>query len=253
MPEVAVHYLPQFVSESELADRVVVMIDLLRASTTICHALAAGAEGVVPCLEVDETFTKSQKWDRSEIILGGERSGKRIEGFDLGNSPAEYTPENVFGKKVFFTTTNGTKALGHARLARKILIGAAVNRQAVVDALLQTEHIEILCAGTNGQVTREDILAAGAIVEQLQKSGSENLLLNEWAEAAVREWQELETTARALRRTVSDQFALELRETQGGKNLLAIGFDHDLEICSQLDTLQIVPELDMNSGTIYLP
>jgi len=84
LPKLNVHYLPQFVSESKLADSVVVVVDLLRASTTICHALASGAKCVVPCLEIDETWAQARKFSRDEIVLGGERDCTRIEGFDLG-------------------------------------------------------------------------------------------------------------------------------------------------------------------------
>jgi len=247
---VAVHYLPQFVAETELAGRAVVIVDLLRASTTICQALASGAECVVPCVEVDETWAKSRPHERSRIVLGGERGGKRIAGFDLGNSPTDYSPDQVFGRTVFFTTTNGTRALAHAHLARRVLIGAAVNRRALVSTIAKEARIEILCAGTGGNVTREDVLAAGAIVDQLSPTAEQT---NHWAAAAQREWQELEMTARALGRSVSSQFADELRETQGGKNLLALGFDNDLEVCAQLDTLGVVPELDQRTGQIRLP
>jgi len=250
--QVAVHYLPQFVAESDLAGSVVVIVDLLRASTTICQALSAGAKCVVPSVEVDETFAKAsahvqQNGNRSEILLGGERGGERIEGFDLGNSPTDYTADQVFGRTVLFTTTNGTKALAHARLAERVLIGAAINRQAIVEEIATAERIDILCAGTGGKVTREDILAAGAIASQLAGT------TNEWADAACREWQELLTTARSLDRTPSEQFALELQNTLGGKNLLALGFDDDLPHCAQLDTLDVVPELDRATGQIKLP
>jgi len=254
LPDLAVHYLPQFVAESDLAESTVVVVDLLRASTTISHALAAGATCVVPCLEVDETFAKAQSFDRSEVILGGERGGKIIEGFDFGNSPTDYSADQVFGKTVLFTTTNGTRALAHARLAARILVGCAVNRSAVVESIVAADNIHILCAGTNGQVTREDILAAGAIVEELfQQAATDRWQTNERAEAAHREWQELLTTARAMGRSVSEHFALELRDTTGGKNLLALGYDADLDTCAQLDTLTVVPELDTTQGQIRLP
>ncbi len=250
----AVHYLPQFVSESELAGSVVVVVDLLRASTTICQALASGAQGVVPCLEVDETWTRAKQFSREEILLGGERGGKRIEGFDLGNSPADYTADQVFGRTVLFTTTNGTKALAHARLASRVLIGAAVNRAALAAAIATSSKIDILCAGTNGQVTREDVLAAGAICDQLVSQGSpDSWQTNEWAESALGEWQELLTLAQSEGRTASEQLALELCVTPGGMNLLAIGYDADLVLCAQLDTLEVVPELDPVSGKLWLP
>lgn len=198
-------------------------------------------------------FAKSQEYQRNEVVLGGERGGKRIEGFDLGNSPAEYTADQVFGRTVLFTTTNGTKALAHARLASRVLIGAAVNRHELVEALVSAANIHILCAGTGGQVTREDILAAGAIVEQLFARTSRELWqTNEWADSALREWQELVTLARSSGRSASEQLALELRTTIGGKNLLEIGHDEDLEICAQLDSLNVVPELDRDAGQLRL-
>ena len=257
MPLIAVHYLPQFVAESDLAGSVVIVVDLLRASTTICQALANGAECVVPSVEVDETFAKAEallkeRGDRQKILLGGERGGQQIEGFDLGNSPLDYTAEQVFGQTVLFTSTNGTKALAHARLARRTLIGCAVNRGALVEEIADAERIDILCAGTGGTVTREDILAAGAIVDRLEPLADARLA-NEWADAAHREWRELLTTGHALGRTPSEQFALELQNTLGGKNLLALGYDRDLPFCAQLDVLDVAAELDRSTGEIKLP
>lgn len=253
MPELNVHYLPQFVAEADLAGSTVIVVDLLRASTTICQALASGAKCVIPTVEVDATFARTQHYQRAEIVLGGERGGEIIEGFDLGNSPTEYTADQVFDRTVLFTTTNGTKAIEHARLAERVLIGAAVNRQAVVEAAAATERVDILCAGTGGKVTREDILTAGAIIDLLTHSPTHHSpTTNEWADAAVREWQELVTTARALSRSPSKQFALELRDTLGGKNLLALGYDDDLVVCAQLDTLDVLPELDRPTGEIKL-
>ncbi len=250
MPQIAVHYLPHFVAESDLAGSTVIVVDLLRASTTICLALANGAKCVIPSVEVDETFAKAaahikKHGDREKILLGGERGGQKIEGFDLGNSPLDYTADQVFGQTVLFTTTNGTKALAHAHLADRTLIGAAVNRQAIANAVADAPQVDILCAGTGGKVTREDILAAGAIASQLEADAT-----NEWCDAACREWQELLTTAHALNRTPSEQFAIELRDTLGGKNLLALAYDRDLPFCAQLDTQSVVPELNRPTGQI---
>ena len=251
---IAVHYLPHFVAESDLAGSTVIVVDLLRASTTICLALANGAKCVIPSVEVDETFAKAaahvkKHGSRDEILLGGERGGQPIEGFDLGNSPLDYTADQVFGQTVLFTTTNGTKALAHAHLADRTLIGAAVNRQAVAQSVANAPRVDILCAGTGGKVTREDILAAGAIASQI-KALHENCSSNEWCDAACREWQELLTTAHALNRTPSEQFAIELRDTLGGKNLLALGYDRDLPFCAQLDTQDVVPKLNRPTGQI---
>lgn len=249
-----VHYLPQFVGEAELADRTVVVVDLLRASTTICYALAAGAECVVPFVEVDATRRAAVGLDRAKTLLGGERGGQLIEGFDLGNSPAEYVPEVAFGKRVLFTTTNGTRALEHARLARRVLVGAAVNRRAVCEAIAADAAVDIVCAGTNGIVGRDDVLAAGAIAHELlyNFAGVVPHVTNEWADKAVREWEELLTAARALGREPAEQFADELTRTPHGRTLLELGLGDDLPRCANLDSLAIVPELDRQTGEIRL-
>ena len=203
-------------------------------------------------VEIDAVRNKASSFMQSSLVLGGERGGRRIEGFDLGNSPTEYTPEKVFGKTILFTTTNGARAVAHAHLARRVLIGATANRQAVVSALAEEPAIDIICAGTAGSVTREDILAAGSIVDGLLPIPGSEWETNHWVDSARGEWQELVSTAAALGRSVPEQLAEELRETPGGKNLLSIGHDFDLNVCSQVDTLEIVPELDRESGTISI-
>ncbi|TWU27849.1 2-phosphosulfolactate phosphatase [Bythopirellula polymerisocia] len=248
-----VHYLPQFVAESDLADSTVIVVDLLRASTTICFALNSGAAAVVPLLEIGDVADRVQQLGRANVVLGGERGGDLIAGFDLGNSPIEYTPDQVFGRTVLFTTTNGTRALLHARIAQRVLVGAAVNRAAIAAAAQFSPRVDILCAGTGGIVTREDILAAGAIVDELiRNTDAGHWHSNEWADSAHREWQELLSGARANRRSPSDQFAWELQSTPGGKNLLAIGHADDLPTCAQLDTLAVVPEWDIVTEHITL-
>lgn len=250
MPTLQVHYLPQFVPEHELAGAAVVVIDLLRASTTVCHALAAGARDVVPLVEVDAVLQAADGCLRSEVLLGGEREGQRIAGFDLGNSPTEYTPDVVFGKRILFTTTNGTKAINHARLAARVVMGCAANVAAVADGLAEEDSVHLLCAGTGGHVSRDDLLAAGAIVERL--CGVNQFELNEGARSTLGEWQELVNTGAALGRSRSEQLAIELRNTPGGKNLLAIGHDDDLVVCAQIDSKPVVPELDRGAGCLRL-
>lgn len=250
MPELHAHYLPQFVGEHELADAAVVVIDLLRASTTVCHALAAGAQDVVPHVEVDAVLAAAGQYDRSTVLLGGERGGKRISSFDLGNSPVDYTPEVVFGKRILFTTTNGTKAIEHARLASRVVMGCAANAAAVAEALRHETTIHLLCAGTGGRVSRDDQLAAGAIAHAI--TACSDLAPTETAQSVLGEWNELLTTARAWSRTPSEQLAEELKTTPGGKNLLAIDHGDDLVVCAQLNAKPVVPELDRGQGCLKL-
>jgi 2-phosphosulfolactate phosphatase len=249
-----VHGLPHEISERDLQDCTVIVIDLLRATTTICQALASGARDVVPFREIDETLAAAAKAGRSRVVLGGERGGKRIEGFDLGNSPAEYTPEAVRGRRVFITTTNGTQALYHARLARRVVVGALVNLSVVVASVKDEPRIDILCAGTNGQETREDILAAGAIVHRLcQTPDAHDHQLNDAAVFADAEWSLLVTKAKLAGRTAEEELTVQLRDTLGGRNLIEVGLERDLAECAQIDRLNNVPEVDVNTWRISVP
>ena len=252
MKQLSVHYLPKFVGEQELAGATVVVIDLLRASTTICTALASGASEVRPFLEVADTLRAAEGFDRAPLLLGGERGGALIPGFDVGNSPQEYLPDRVRDKRILFTTTNGTRALQHARLAERVLVGAIINLSAVVDAVHGDSNVHLLCAGTGGEITREDILAAGALVDRLT-AASDDWQLTKPAETARRQWRDLTAAAQAAGRSLSEQLAEELRSTPGGENLLAIGHDHDLPICAQIDAIHVVPQFDPATGRIALP
>src|SRR3954466_4840732 len=122
-----VYNLPSEVEERELAGGTAVVIDVLRATSTICQALAAGAREVVPFVTVEDALAAAAKVGRSNVVLGGERHGVLIPGFDLGNSPSEYTPAAVGGRLVFITTTNGTRALQHARLAKRVVVASFLN------------------------------------------------------------------------------------------------------------------------------
>jgi 2-phosphosulfolactate phosphatase len=245
-----IHVLPLHVSAEELAGSAVVVIDALRATSVICQALAAGAREVVPFLEVEETLAAAEKAGRADVVLGGERGGHRIDGFDLGNSPSEYTAQAVGGRRVFITTTNGTRALDHAQQAARIIVGSFLNRSAVVASLKDVPRIDILCAGTGGHATGEDILVAGAIVDQLCSPPGAKWQLNEAATAARQEWLGLVAAAQDEGRSVSEQLAMELRDTAGGHNLVEIGLDQDLVDCAQVDRLRIVPKLDVRAWRI---
>ena len=167
LTEIRAYFLPQLVAPGELAGGVSVVIDVLRATTTITAALAAGAREVIPCLEVDDALRAAANLPAGRAVLGGERGGLKIEGFDLGNSPSDYTPATVGAKSLVFTTTNGTRAMLHAREADEIWLAALVNLSAVVGCCAEQKRIDLLCAGTGGKITREDVLLAGAIVARL--------------------------------------------------------------------------------------
>jgi len=253
--QLRVHTLPAHIAVEEFADSAVVVIDLLRATSTICQAFASGAREVVPFLEVEDALAAAAAAkDRSEIVLGGERKGGRIPGFDIGNSPSEYTPEAVGGRRVFITTTNGTRALHHARYARRVIVGSCLNLSAVLASIKKESRVELLCAGTNGVETDEDILAAGGYVHELCNldgaASPENIM--EAAAMAGVKWSLLKAKSQAAGRTLSEELAIALRDTQGGRNLLGIGLDQDLVDCAQIDRLKVVPELDVRAWRIRL-
>lgn len=249
-----VYKLPAEVGEMELAGTATVVIDLLRATTTIATALASGAREVVPFREIDETLAAATRLGRSNVVLGGERGGRPIAGFDLGNSPAEYTPEAIGGRPVYITTTNGTRALYHARRARRVIVGAIVNLSAVVASLREERSINILCAGTDGRETQEDLLAAGAMVHGLREQpGRGNHALNGEATLAERDWCDLVHKAKLGGRTLAGELAEALLVTPGGRNLAEVGLGSDLPLCAAIDRLGIAPELDVTNWRITVP
>ena len=247
----AAHFLPDLVSPEELAGGTVVVIDVLRASTVICHALAAGARAVIPDAGSGEARqSAAATWPSGNAMLGGEREGLPIPGFDLGNSPAEYRPETVGGRTIVFTTTNGTRAMNRCKKAGRVFVGALVNLSAVCD-FIQTSGsraVHLLCAGTRGKITREDVLCAGAAVDRLISFGAiDESEQNDQARIARAAWQ----LASGGQSPVSPaKLAAELRDTQGGRNLAAIHLERDIEAAAQFDSLRVVPELDLAAWRI---
>lgn len=244
-----VHLLPSLVTPEELAGRAVVVIDVLRATTTIIHALAQGASAVIPCLEVEDARKAAEKLG-SAALLGGERGGRAIAGFDLGNSPTEYQSERVSGKTIVMTTTNGTRAMLRCQAARRVLIGAFVNFSAICEQLRDEPHIDLLCAGTDNQVTREDVLFAGAVVDDIVRCAAaipaaDAIELNDQALIALDAW-------RAAINDLRDALPLaeHLRSSRGGRNLIDIGHEHDIDIAAHIDRFSHVPELDVRAWQI---
>lgn len=250
LTDVRVHNLPRDVDEQELAGRVVIVIDVLRATTTICCALAAGAQVVVPFRTIEETLAAAERIGRRNVVLGGERGGKPIEGFDLGNSPREYTPETIRGRPVYITTTNGTQALYHARFAKRVVAGAIVNLSAVVSSVRDAPQVDILCAGTDSEWTGEDVLAAGGFVAGLRDYAKGRGELNENAVKAGNHWRLLQNGAAASGRTIAQSLSNWFSGCRGGQNLVEVGLQRDLSDCAQIDALDMVPELDVRSWRI---
>jgi 2-phosphosulfolactate phosphatase len=244
MVHVTVHLLPELFEPAELAGGTAVVIDILRASTTICHALDAGATKVIPCLTVEEAHAQAEKTD-DDVLLGGERGGVRIAGFDLSNTPMEYTSDVVAGKTILFTTTNGTEALHRSQEAERVLIGAFVNLSAVVACLSAEDRpIHLVCAGTNGAVSGEDVLFAGAVVAGVFENRENLVLGNDSARLALDFWRANSQNDANFRQA--------MRDSQGGRNLQKLGLTADIERAGERDLFDFVPVWHRGSNSVIV-
>jgi 2-phosphosulfolactate phosphatase len=246
------HPLCHDMPSGAVAGGIAVVIDVLRATTTIITSLVHGASGIVtvPTVEAARSLSDGQ----ARPLLGGERGGLRIDGFDLGNSPAEYASGVVAGREIVFTTTNGTAAIGACGLAAEVLLGALVNRRAVAGAAsrlardLGGAQVHLVCAGTDGQFTEEDLLAAGAILDAGPATEGSTDRLTPSASAAVERFREIVREAKHTGRALPAVLADHLGRSRGGRNLITIGMGDDLPHAAAIDTLPLVPRLDRTSG-----
>ncbi len=240
------HLLPGLIDPARLRGGVAVVFDVLRASTTIVHALAAGAAYVRPFLEAEEALAARASMRGGSVVLGGERGGTRIPGFDLGNSPGEYRSETLRSRAVFFTTTNGTRALLASLEAERVLVGCFNNLSALVRVLVSDGRpVHLVCAGTRGEVSLEDTLGAGAVASGLEASGGPGAQArrvaacgNDATSLAIDAWRSAGPLGAALRRGL------------GGRDVVALGLDRDIDAAAMIDSHAIVPELD--KGTMRL-
>ncbi|MBS0205225.1 MAG: 2-phosphosulfolactate phosphatase [Planctomycetes bacterium] len=243
--EVKVHLLPALFEPEDVRGGIAVIIDVLRASTTIVHALDNGAKCVIPCGEVDEAHRIARTRPAGSVLLGGEREGTLIDGFDLDNNPFAYTASVVQGKTIAFTTSNGTRALLRAAAADRVLIGSFVNLQAVVNVLASDPRpVHLVCAGTKGKITVEDSLCAGAIVDRvLSATGADEAT---WTDDQLRLALDL-----YRRETVTaETFRRAMRSGYGGRNCVRLGFDDQIERAATFDLFAIVPEYTAATKTI---
>lgn len=239
--------LPSLIDASRLTGGSAVVIDVLRASTTVCTALAAGAERVIPFATVEDArrMADALATTGERPLLGGERGGVRIDGFDLGNSPLEYTREAVAGKTILFTTTNGTRALLAAAPAERVYVGAFANLSALADRLAgDPGDIHLVCAGTDGQVTTEDVVCAGVILAAVKKRVQVLGLGNDEATIAA-------VVGGYYGSDASRRDALE--KSLGGRNLVQLGYALDIHESAKLDSAPVVPVFADGSLTVEPP
>ena len=210
------------------------VVDVLRATSVMVQALASGASGVIPCLEVEEARAIASSLPEGSAILAGERQGLPIEGFDFGNSPDAFTRAVCGGKTLVMTTTNGTRAILGALDASEVFIAAFSNLTATVEALRDRDQpIHIIASGTDGLISFEDSALAGAIAV-----GVERPFGNDEALIAARLW----ATCRSRLengRTLEDLLAM----GRGGKRVRSIGLADDVRAAAAIDRNPILASL----------
>ena len=221
--------LPSDADVDTMRESQVVVFDVLRATSTITTAIAAGAEQIRFFADPDLALATRREYPHA--LLCGEKGCLKIPGFDLGNSPLEFRPEVVRGRVILMTTTNGTKAIHAAKNARHLFAGSLLNARATAEALVRNpEDIVLLCAGTDNHPAMEDILGAGAVINELQKL----------ALATPMKATDLAMTACFAFRQAAADLQSALSKAQGGRNLIAAGLSGDIVHCSRLNGLPSV-------------
>ncbi len=214
-----------------LRDADVVVIDVLRMGSTLVAALENGARKIIPVANAETASRLAPPDGRCTELRAGEHGGIPIEGFDLGNSPLEYTAGVVRGKTIIITTTNGTRAIRAAEKSRRVIVCSINNVGAVTDAVRDSERLVILCCGTEGGIAAEDVLCGGMLLAALG--------------VGVR-GEELDNASRMalmLARETGDEIEAFLRVCDSGRRLLALGFGDDIVHCAKRDISGVVPEV----------
>jgi 2-phosphosulfolactate phosphatase len=221
------------VKQGDTMGRLVAVVDVLRASTTVATALGNGAKTVIPVEGADGVIARAREFERSAVLLAGEQKMLPIPGFDLGNSPQSFTADAGEGKTILITTTNGTRALLGVQGARDIVIASYVNFTAVLTmmkvAASSNTDIAIICAGEEGSFTLEDAACAGRYVRAIPKR-AESVVVNDAALASV-----------LIEKRYGDNIAKVFKESTHGKALESAGFGDDLAAAAQVDSYPVVP------------
>ena len=233
--KIDVFFSPAGVTPEDVRGRSVVVVDVLRATTTIAVALHHGAKAVLPAGSTEEALRLAANLEKDGMVLAGERKSLRIPGFALGNSPLEFTPETVGGKTVVLATTNGTPAFIAAQGAREVVALAAVNFGAVVQKCRQVmeQHADlvVLCAGRERQFSLEDAFAAGRLIKVLlPEGGLRRVTVNDGALASLE-----------IARHFGERWLRAFRASVHGRALAELGFREDLRLCAQENTHPVLP------------
>lgn len=228
-----VFFSGNLLAPADIHGRVVLVIDVLRASTSVAVALAHGAKAVIPFVSPDEVVDRAKQFERSDVRLAGERKMHAIPGFDFGNSPLQFTPEAVEGKTVLLTTTNGTVALVGLQGARDVVVASYVNYSAV-SAMLRAAargaaDVAIVCAGRDRQFALEDAACAGRFTRGVTKRLA-NVRLNDAAQACC-----------LIDKRYGDRLDRLFEDSEHGRALAEAGYAADLAVCADVDAYPVIP------------
>jgi 2-phosphosulfolactate phosphatase len=226
-----IQFLPSPPHPNLFSDRVVVVIDVLRATSVMVQAISQGASEIIPLATVEEAFRMAKAFPRDFILLGGERESKGIPGFDLGNSPREYVAERVNGKKIILTTTNGTKAFHSVSSGKEILVGSFLNIEATAQRCVELDRdLFIFPSGDEGNFSLEDTLCGGMLIDVIVRKGKKQNFLTDASYCA-----------QILYERFKNNSVEAFRVSHHGKELIHRGFEEDLAFCAQMDTTPLVP------------
>jgi 2-phosphosulfolactate phosphatase len=229
--QVSVVLVPGHLEPADRDGRAVVVFDVLRATTSMTAALAAGVEEIRVFPDLEYARRAAQHHTAGPRILCGEERCLPPPGFDLGNSPGAFNRAAHRGAVAYMSTTNGTRAIIAAAGAAAVFVGALVNARAVAGALLASDlNVTLLCAGTNGQVAMEDLLGAGAVLDAMAQAEP----------SRVRPSGDVAHVARRLFRSARSDLRAALAESQGGRNVIDAGLPQDIEFAARLDSLDVV-------------
>jgi 2-phosphosulfolactate phosphatase len=231
---VDVHFTPVGLSPAEVQGRTVFVIDILRATTSMCAALSHGAKAIIPVGATEEALRLSHTIGSTDVLLAGERNCVRIPGFQLGNSPLEMTEASVRGKTIIVNTSNGTRALLACQGASAVFPVAAVNLTVAADrareALESDQHILIVCAGREGAFSLDDAYCAGRLTAAMFGSTKPRTGLNDAALASL-----------DLVRRYGPRWSRPLAYSKAGRELIKLGFRADVREAGRLDAYPVLP------------
>jgi 2-phosphosulfolactate phosphatase len=227
--------LPDQLRSEHLRERAVAVFDVLRATTSIAAALHAGASEVRVFPTLDAAGEAAATLAVESRLLCGETRCLPPPGFDLGNSPGAFTSQRAREKIVLLSTTNGTRALVAARRAGELYAAALVNASATAGSLIgRGRDVTLVCAGTDGAFSMEDVIGAGAVIAALRERCADVQLVSDAAHAAV------DLHATALARGLYESFLL----CRGGQNVLTAGLEEDLRFAARVDVCPVIARCD---------